>query len=193
MGTQSIDIMQSEDIEQLQTDVSELETKLNALIVEFNKCSDDTTTNKGKIDSLITDVGDINDKISDGYTPATSGSDHGSSTDSILLRLERLDTDFVNINSRLISHMGGDYANTQIHNVSSPGNARSGGSSDNLNGIDELGTPTSGTGDDTSVNASPASVQATYTSAPSKVITVGTKGEVRARQLARKTLNRLRK
>ena len=66
MGTSAIDLMQSSDIAQLQTDVTELNTKLNALIVEFNKCSDDTTTNKGKIDSLITDVAAVNSKISTG-------------------------------------------------------------------------------------------------------------------------------
>ena len=38
MGTSAIDLMQSSDIAQLQTDVTELNTKLNALIVEFNKC-----------------------------------------------------------------------------------------------------------------------------------------------------------
>ena len=193
MGTSAIDLMQSSDIAQLQTDVTELNTKLNALIVEFNKCSDDTTTNKGKIDSLITDVGDINDKISGSYTPATDDSNYGNSTDSILLRLERLDQDFVNLDNSLKGHKAGNYTSTEVHNVGSPSSGRTGAGSDNLNGIDELSTPTSGTGDDTSVNASSSSVGGVYTTAPIKVLTLGNKPEARARKLARKTLNRLRK
>ena len=193
MGTSAIDLMQSSDIAQLQTDVTELNTKLNALIVEFNKCSDDTTTNKGKIDSLITDVGDINDKISGSYTPATDDSNYGNSTDSILLRLERLDQDFVNLDNNLKGHKAGNYTSTEVHNVGSPSGGRTLGGPDQLNGIDELGTPTSGTGDDTSVNASSSSVGGVYTTAPIKVLTLGNKPEARARKLARKTLNRLRK
>ena len=193
MGTSAIDLMQSSDIAQLQTDVTELNTKLNALIVEFNKCSDDTTTNKGKIDSLITDVGDINDKISGSYTPATDDSNYGNSTDSILLRLERLDIDFVNLDNNLKGHKAGNYTSTEVHNVGSPSGGRTLGGPDQLNGIDELGTPTSGTGDDTSVNASSSSVGGVYTTAPIKVLTLGNKPEARARKLARKTLNRLRK
>ena len=181
MGTQSIDVMQSEDIEQLQTDVSELETKLNALIIEFNKCSDDTTTNKGKIDTLITDMTAVNTKISGSYT-ATTCSGGGSASDSILKRLHDLDLDFVAVDNL-------------VSGYHSQNTARGGGSSNSsqMNDISAVSTSSTGTGDNTSVNASPASVEATYTSAPSKVITVGTKGEIRARQLARKTLNSLRK
>jgi hypothetical protein len=223
MGTTTV--ITSDAVTQLEADVTELTAKLNGVITQYNLVQADMTTNKtaidslktqfnlaesdltnhkGKIDTLITDVEDINDKISDGYTPATSGSNHGTSGDSILLRLERLDTDFVNLDNRLQGHMAGNYTSTQVHNVGSPGSGRTGGSSDNLNGITALGTPTTGAAADNSsaitagtadqsASTASASVTPSYTTGATKVITLGAKGEVRARKLARQTLNRLRK
>ena len=178
MGTSAISSLSTSDITALQDDVNELNTKLNALIVEFNKCSDDTTTNKGKIDTLITDMTGVKNKISDNYT-ATTGSGGGLASDSILKRLHDLDQDFVDLDN----------------SINSGGTASRGGgtSSYTLNDISSISTSSTGTGDDTSVNAGSSSVTGSYGAAETKVITIGAKGEVRAKRLARQTLNRLRK
>ena len=192
MGTQSIDVMQSEDIEQLQTDVSELETKLNALIIEFNKCSDDTTTNKGKIDTLITDMTAVNTKISGSYT-ATTGSGGGSASDSILKRLHDLDLDFVAVDNLVSSYHsqntargGGSSNSAQMNDISSVSTSSSGNAADNSAAI------TAVTNDDSTSTAT-ASVTPSYSTGVTKVITIGAKGEIRGKRLARQTLNRLRK
>tara|TARA_Y100000593_G_scaffold71205_1_gene130740 strand:- start:554 stop:1096 length:543 start_codon:yes stop_codon:yes gene_type:complete len=180
MGTDVIANLSASDISDLQDDVNELNTKLNALIVEFNKCSDDTTTNKGKIDRLITDVNNIETKISGNYTAGNTGS--GSASDSILKRLHDLDDDIKELDDDITSFHAGRSAH------------RGGGSSStstiDLSALTATGT---GTGDDTSVNATSSSVTGTYGAASSSVVTLGNKGEIKARKLARQTLNRLRK
>ena len=85
MGTKSIDVMQTQHIALLEADMLEMKNKLN---------------------SLITEVSALSDKIGLNYTPATSGSSHGSSTDSVLLRLERLDTDLQNLETKISNHIG---------------------------------------------------------------------------------------
>ena len=146
MGTEKI--ITTSAIEQLEDDLTELTTKLNSVITQYNLVQADMTTNKtaidqlktqfnfaeadltdhkGKIDTLITDVEDINDKISDGYTPTTSGEPSGtnaSANDSILLRLERLDTDFVALNNKFDGHQAGQYDGSGIHNTGSSSSSR---------------------------------------------------------------------
>ena len=192
MGTSSIDLMQSSEIEQLQTDVTELNTKLNALIIEFNKCSDDTTTNADKITSLINDVGDINDKISSGYAPSQqANSGDGSAADSILTRIQDLDGDFVQLEGKVDLHIA---LTSTAHTGGGSSSNRGGGAGGILIPVEDLdAASSSGTGDDTSIHAAPSSVGGVYTTAPIKVLTLGNKPEARARKLARKTLNRLRK
>ena len=235
MGTATV--ITSDALTDLEDDVTELTTKLNGVIIQYNKVQEDMTINKdaiddiklkitnhkgkiddlitdvtdhkSKIDTLITDVEDINDKISGSYTPATDDSNYGASTDSILLRLERLDIDFVNLDNNLKGHKAGNYTSTEVHNVGSPSGGRTLGGPDQLNGIDELGTPTTGTAsgvssgtadesdaatrDDSTSTAEHNIITASYSTGAEKVITIGTKGEVRGKRLARQTLNRLRK
>ena len=180
MGTEAISFSSS-DITALQNDVNELKNKLNALIAEFNKCSDDTTTNKGKIDDLL-------DKISDGYT-ASGGNAGGATTDSILTRMQRLDEDFTELEIKFKTHMEGTYL---AQHSGSHSSGRSAGGSTNTPGELYALTALTGTGADTSVNANDASVTAEYGTGGS-VVTLGSKGEIKARKLARQTLNRLRK
>jgi len=177
MGTKSIDVMQTQHIALLEADMLEMKNKLN---------------------SLITEVSALSDKIGLNYTPATSGSSHGSSADSVLLRLERLDTDLQNLETKISNHIGtggsplfdknnvmfwAATSNTGAHGSSpsySPG--RTGSGSSNLNGIT---APT--------VATSAASITGTYSDEEVKVISIKPKSETRARKLARKTLNSLRK
>ena len=197
MGTSSIDVMQSQDITQLESDVSQLNTKLNALIVEFNKCSDDTSVNETKISALIDDVKDINDKISDGYS-ASGGTAGGATTDSILTRMQKLDEDFTSIEIKFKTHVEGAYDGSGIHSVTYTTGRTQGGSSNTPGELyalaDDLDVTADGEGADTSVNADPTTnMGLSYSTAATKVITIGAKGEVRAKRLARQTLNRLRK
>ena len=203
--------MQSSEIEQLQTDVTELNTKLNALIVEFNKCSDDTTTNKGKIDSLITDVAAATTLVNilrtdlqavqlmitedGGGTYEGDASPLNWSDDGILAKLKRIE---YAIDNYLAYGPVTFDSGTLITRLTTDPTTLSVGAHEYAGTLSEtstsaLGTPTSGTGDDTSVNASSSSVGGVYTTAPIKVLTLGNKPEARARKLARKTLNRLRK
>ena len=168
MGTSAI-ALSSSDITALQDDVNEWKTKLNTLVVEFNKCSNDTTINAGKIDDLIA-------KISGSYTAGNTGS--GSAGDSILKRLHDLDGDIKELDDDITGFHTGRTAR------------RGGGSSSTA--TRDL-TALTGAGADTSVDNNPtASVTGAY-GAETKVITIGAKGEVRAKRLARQTLNRLRK
>ena len=181
MGTKSIDVMQTQHIALLEADMLEMKNKLN---------------------SLITEVSALSDKIGLNYTPATSGNgsggSHGASTDPILLRLERLDTDLQDLETKVSNHVGtggsplvdknnvmfwAATSNTGAHGSSpsySPG--RTGSGSSNLNGIT---APT--------VATSAASITGTYSDEEVKVISIKPKSETRARKLARKTLNSLRK
>ena len=218
-------VITSDAVTQLEADITDLTSKLNGVIIEYNKVQADMTTNlvainalktqfnfaesdltnhKGKIDTLITDVEAINSKISGGYTPATSGSNHNSSGDSILLRLEQLDVTVAHLDTALENHKAGNYTSTQIHLVSGSSGQRSGGSSDYSNGITALGTPTTGNAadnsgaitavtNDASTSTAETTVAPSYSTGVVKVVTLGGKGEVRARKLIRQTLNRLRK
>ena len=183
MGTSSIDVMQSQDITQLETDVAQINTKLNALIVEFNKCSDDTTVNETKINDLLS-------KVSTGYT-ASGGNAGGATTDSLLTRMQRLDEDFTELEIKFKTHMEGT-ASSQHSGTHTSG--RTSGGSGNTPGELYALTALTGAGADTSVNADPTTnMGLSYSTAATKVVTIGAKGEVRAKRLARQTLNRLRK
>ena len=179
MGTDTIANISASDICDLHDDVNELETKLNALIAEFNKCSDDTTTNKAKIDDLIS-------KVSGGYT-ATQQTRGGANTESILETLSYIDFSALSTHydGHLDNHPGSSSGNGGRGGFRDDGGAQSGRAID-LNAL-------TGAGADTSVNASTASVNGVYGAASSSVVTLGDKGEIKARKLARQTLNRLRK
>ena len=220
MGTATV--ITSNALTDLEDDVTELTTKLNGVIIQYNKVQEDMTTNKnaiddiklkitnhkGKIDILITDVEDINDKISDGYSPATTDGE-ASATDSILFRLERLDSDFLAIDTKFDTHQANSYSSQHSTGSSSSGRTAPGTGSDTLNGINALASPTTGTAsgnssgtaddsdaatrDDSTSTAEHNIITPSYSTGAEKVITIGTKGEIRGKRLARQTLNRLRK
>ena len=250
MGTTTV--ITSDAVTQLEADVTELTTKLNGVIIQYNKVQADMTLNKlaidelktefnlaeadltnhtgkidtlisdvktgtnnhtGKIDTLIDDVEALTNKITSGYT-ATQTTGGGDADDSILERLSNLDQDFKELSEHYQYHV------TNVYDHGTYGHD-SGGRSGNRGGGGGIGVPTdryiditaastastgaaassgtasgtsSGTGDDTSVNADPTTgMGLSYSTAATKVITIGTKGEIRGKRLARQTLNRLRK
>jgi hypothetical protein len=206
MGTTTIDGLGSLDIIRLQNDISELLVKLNSLIIEFNKSSSDMSTNKIMIDSLKVDVEGLNAKISGNYT-AASGSGGGSSADSILKRLHDLDSDFSVLDGVVQAHIqsvgvlvpvmvpGGvnGIIRESPHSGSGYTSGRTGGTPGVLDDISGSTTLTSGNAADTSSSATSASVNGAYSGGNVSVMTLGGGAEKKARALARKTLNRLRK
>ena len=185
MGTSAIVSISQSDITTIQNDINELSTKLNA---------------------LITDVSNLSDKISSGYTPDSgSNSGTGNASDSILTRLQNIDADIVTLDSALNTHIGNA---GQLQGVKdSDGNniliyATMNSSSD-PHGADQsrnssrTGSSTSGTlvpiSSPASSTATSSSVVGSYGSEDQSVISVNTQKTLRARKLSRQTLNRLRK
>jgi len=218
MGTATV--ITSNALTDLEDDVTELTTKLNGVITQYNLVQADMTTNKtaidslktqfnlaesdltnhkGKIDTLIIDMTAVNTKITGSYSPAVTGESNGppysSASDPILLRLERLDADYVGLETFIIAqhsgrqnNRGGDSSNAtdKLNSLSTLSTSSSGNAADGSAAI------TAGTADQSGSTAE-ASVTPSYTAGATKVITIGAKGEVRAKRLARQTLNRLRK
>ena len=215
MGTQTI--ITTNAIEQLEDDISELTAKLNGVITEYNLVQADMTTNKtaidqlktqfnlaesdltnhkGKIDTLIIDVNNIEAKIgnSSNYSADHSGNTNGNATDPILDRIQELDEEFVGLEN---------YVRSQ-HSGRSSGRGGSCTDIDELNSISALSTTSSGNASDGSAaitagtadqssSTSVASVTPSYATDAQRVVTLGNKSEIKARKLARQTLNRLRK
>jgi len=206
MGTTTV--ITSDAVTQLESDITDLTSKLNGVIIEYNKVQADMTTNlvainalktqfnfaesdltdhKNKINTLITDVEDINDKISDGYTPATSGSNYNSSGDSILLRLEQLDVEVANFDTNFAAHKAGNYTSSAVHNVGSGGGANRGsGSSTYSNGITPLATPTTGTAADSSTAITAVTNDDSTSTAETTVTPSYSTGEVKVVTLGNK-------
>ena len=228
MGTATV--ITSDDIEELETDVSELNTKLNGVITQYNLVQADMTTNKAAIDEikeehnkiksdmlisvplineLKADVGALRTQINGSYTGGdTSGG--GSSDDSILDRLKILHDNVATLDGMLENHRkveGGDNAHPGPGGISGGGTGQNppGEEGDGMVDLDQSAALTAtSTAVDTSATlalntnddsgaAVPSVVGGVYSTSEQNVLTIGTKGEKRARRLARKTLNRLRK
>jgi len=271
MGTTTV--ITSDAVTQLEADVTELTTKLNGVIIQYNKVQADMTLNKlaidelktefnlaeadltnhtgkidtlisdvktgtnnhtSKIDSLITDVGKIGtlvtdvtslkNKITSGYT-ATQTTGGGDADDSILERLSNLDQDFKELSDHYQNHVTKPYDDSSYGHSSTgrSGNRGGGGgvgtpSTDRYIDIDEASTTSEGAATssgtasgassgtasdgshtlilptrDDSVSTDEATVTPSYSTGTVKVLTLGKKGEIRGKKLARQTLNRLRK
>ena len=171
MGTTAIDIMQSAQITTLQNDVSELTTKLNAIVT-------DIATIKGKVDTLITDMTSVKDKIGTTY-PATGV--YGLAGDTLYQRLYQLDTDIADVTSQLSSH---------ISNHPGTGNQGSAGrASGGMSNLNSFSTSSSG---NVTQTASAASTTGVYTPQSQQVITVTDASATRAREVARDAVKRIR-
>ena len=218
MGTATV--ITSNALTDLEDDVTELTTKLNGVIIQYNKVQEDMTINKdaiddiklkitnhkGKIDTLITDMTGVKNKITSGYT-ASQTTGGGDADDSILERLSNLDQDFKELSEHYQYHI------TNVYDHGTYGHD-SGGRSGNRGGGGGIGVPTdryiditaastssTGSADESTAATNDVSgladehdiITPSYSTGATKVITIGTKGEVRGKRLARQTLNRLRK
>lgn len=229
MGTATV--ITSSTLTQLEADVTELTTKLNGVITQYNLVQADMTTNRAAIDSLKTkynnaksDITELRSKVvtatslvnnlrtdllevqdlitkdqnSGTYSEPASPSDRG-----ILAKLKRLEDQ-----CSYILDYGLSYNNTDgfLHTVLATNPATASVSSDTnsselsttstsalTNPAAQTSTTVTDTTADQSGSTASASVTPSYTTGAEKVITIGAKGEVRAKRLARQTLNRLRK
>ena len=231
MGTATV--VTVDDISSLESDVDELNTKLNGVITQYNLVQADMTTNKDAIDEiksehnkiksdmlisvplindLKADVGALRTQINGSYTGGgTSGG--GSSDDSILERLKILHNDVAELDSILEAHRKAEGGDTGAGGAHPGPQGLSGGASgsgqgeigDGMVDLDQSAALTATTTavdtsvalelntNDDSAAATPSVVGGVYSTSEQNVLTIGTKGEKRARRLARKTLNRLRK
>ena len=169
MALSEVDLLQTQQITDLQDDVAELKNKLNAAVA--------------KINTLITDMGNVKDKIQDSYT-ASQTSGGGSSSDAILKRLSDLDADYKDLQDHYEGHL-------TSHPTSGTGSGRSGIRSAGGNLGDryiDISTDTY----QSSGSANSATVVGSYSTAKTSVISVQNVRANRAKKLARSSKVRTR-
>ena len=186
MAISEIDVMQTEQIEDLQDDVQELRDKLNLLVTDITHATNGLTA---KLNQAIEDADDLNNVLNAGYSTASGG---GSASHGIL---EMLD----NLYEQL-----GIHAHTGIYgNVSAPSLAThppdtTYGTSyvAHTPGTSNLSGTAQGNGNPRSAHTSVAqSVTAgapIYTSGAQSMVTLKNKGELRARKMARTLVKKTR-
>ena len=84
MGISEIDVMQTEQIEDLQDDVQELRDKLNLLVTDITHVDNGLTA---KLNQAIEDADDLNNVLNAGYSTASGA---GSASHGILEMLDQL-------------------------------------------------------------------------------------------------------
>ena len=175
MALSEVDLIQSQQITDLQNDVAELKNKLNAAVT--------------KINTLITDMGNVKDKIQANYTASATGG--GPASDAILKRLSDLDSDYKALSDHYQQHVTNAYNNsTYGHGSGGRSGNRGGGGSIGVNTdrYTDLSTATvSSTG-----SANSASVVGSYSTAKTSVISVQNVRANRAKRLARSSKVRTR-
>ena len=183
MAISSVDLMQTEQIEDLQDDVEELRAKLNLLVTDITHATNGLTV---KLNQAIVDAGNLNDVINEGYTTASGA---GSATGTgILKRLDELFQDFEDhryLPTSLTAPPSVTYESTHPPaNSGSPLWQTGGTSVSNLSGTIQ------GNGNDRSAHV--ATAQSVSAAAPvyipesTTMITLKTVPEKRAKKLARK-------
>jgi hypothetical protein len=194
-----------------ESDLTNHKGKIDTLIADVKT---GTNNHTGKIDTLIDDVEALKDKITSGYS-ASQATGGGSASDAILKRLSALDEDYKELSDHYQNHVTNTYNHsTYGHSSGGRSGTRSSGgnlgdryiditeasiaSEGNASGTSS-GTASDGSAaitavtNDDSTSTANASVIPSYASVAQNVVTLGNKGEVKVRKLARQTLNRLRK
>ncbi len=192
MATKKIDIIQTNQINVLEADVLELRTKLNLLVTDVQAIS-------SKLNTLIGDLNDINNVIMAGYTVPSSPAGYG-----ILQRI-KLYKDEMDAHANLpinTTGNGGAYCGWKathfykVRGTPCPTFSGAPGPPPYAPGAGGVNSTPSGTGQGSNSNHSATSEDATvigeYINRES-VLSIDQKNINRARKLARKTLNSLRK
>ena len=172
MALSEVDLLQSQQITDLQNDVAELKNKLNAAVT--------------KINTLITDMGNVKDKIQANYTASVTGG--GSASDAILKRLSDLDNDYKALSDHYQSHVTNAYNDSTYGHQSGGRTGNRGGGGGLSSRYTDLSTATvSSTG-----SANSATVVGSYSTAKTSVISVQNVRANRAKRLARSSKVRTR-
>jgi activator of HSP90 ATPase len=189
MGISEIDLMQTEQIEDLENDVKELRDKINLIVSDITDVNGVAgATRDGivkKLNDAIDDADDINTVLNAGYSVATGG---GESNTGILKRLDQL---FDNLEKHRntpvdASNSGSD---EEAHPYAS-GNAPSWTTATcNLSGTAQGSATRSA---HTTVSQSVSTASPSYSAESTAVMTLKNTGEIRARKLARVLLNKTR-
>jgi len=192
MAISSIDLMQTEQIEDLQDDVKELREKLNLLVSDITDVDGvDGATRDGltvKLNQAIVDASDLDSVINAGYSVASGG---GSSPIGILKRMDEL---FAALSHHENTHTPYSYAGAsglgatgsyeETHPPSSGTMLSQPGASSELSGTAQAGATRSNhtaTAEFTDSATAPV-----YTVETKSMITLKTVPEKRAKRLARK-------
>lgn len=190
MPVSEIDLLQTEQIEALQDDVKELRDKLNLIVVDITHATNGITK---KLNDAIDDADDLNTVINAGYSVGSGG---GTSNTGILKRLDELVNNFEKHRFELPPGSSVQSGTTykEVHPPTS--NTES---SDPYSGYTQPGCNLSGTAQGsatrsthTSVAESVSASAPSYTSESQSVMTLKTKGEIRARKMARTLLKKSR-
>ena len=212
MGTKNIDTIQSDQIAALEADVLELRTKINLVVT-------DATGISAKLNTLIDDLNDMNDVVMAGYTTPGSPESYGILEALDVFKDEFQDHYMRNLNwvsnsqnyiTQTVEHFPVTYStSTPSGGVPIPGgrfsppaqggaggSAGSGGGTQGGNNWTANSPVLSGTGQGGntahSADAEDSSVTAAYSNIQ-KVMKIKKSSAIRAKRLARQTLNRLRK
>ena len=189
MGISSIDLLQTEQIEDLQDDVKELREKINLLVSDIKDVDGvDGATRDGltkKLNDAIEDADDLNTVINEGYTTASGGG--SASNTGILKRLDDLFQELEDhryLPTEQSAPGGSTYRETHPEaNTGSPVWQTGGTSVSNLDGtVQGSATRTDHVATATAVSAAAP----VYTGESKSMITLKTIPEKRAKNIARK-------
>ena len=189
MGVSEIDILQTEQIEDLQDDVQELRDKLNLLVTDITHVTNGLTA---KLNQAIEDADDLNEVLNAGYSVASGG---GSNTSiGILERLDELFEDLddhrYTYTNQTVPGSGGPWQETHPPvNTSSSIATHTAGTSGLSGTAQGNSNPRSA---HTSVAQLVTAGAPVYVSEQQSMVTLKNKGEIRARQMARNLLKKVR-
>ena len=190
MSISEIDILQTEQIEDLQDDVQELRDKLNLIVTDITHATNGLTA---KLNQAIEDADDLNEVLNAGYSVASGG---GSNTSIGIL--ERLDELFEELEAHKYTRTGGTggtgysgYLNTH------PPDSSAGTT---INSYTPVTSGLSGTAQGngnprsahTSVVQSVTAGAPVYVAGAESMVTLKSKGELRARKMARTLVKKTR-
>ena len=185
MSLDQIDILQSEQIEQLQDDVLDLKDKLNLVVA-------DVVALTPKLNQAIADADDLNTIINAGYNVASGG---GSANIGILKRLDELFQQLEDHKwlATTASAPAGTWKETHPpDNTGSSTYTGWGSAGTSVSNLDGTAQGNNNARSTYTATAETATLVPVYTTDPQSVMTLKTKGERRAKKLSRTLIKRTR-
>ena len=187
MGISQIDVMQTEQIEDLQDDVKELRDKLNLLVTDITHATNGLTK---KLNDAIDDADDLNTIINAGYSVGSGG---GSSTVGILKRLDELFQDLEDhswLPTAGSTPTAGSYV--ESHPPDHTGGSVMSGAGTSVSNLSGTAQGSATRSSHTSVAQAVSAGTPVYTTVSQSMVTLKEKNEARARKLARNLVNKTR-